>query len=69
MGHGLIPNLINRCAIHNGTLAHRCIPLSRMHKYSLEMVLHPAKLAGVLRTAHWLYAVPAKLLRVSSPTQ
>ena len=35
----LIPNLINRCAIHNDTLAYRCTPLSRMHKYSLEMVL------------------------------
>jgi hypothetical protein len=30
---------------------------------------HPAKLAGVLRTAHWLDTAPAKLAGVMSPTQ
>jgi hypothetical protein len=29
----------------------------------------PAKLAGVLRTANWLYTVPTKLAGVMSPTQ
>src|SRR5215510_8462198 len=38
---GVVPNLINRCASHNDTLAYRCMPLSRIHKYSLEMVLVP----------------------------
>jgi len=32
-------------------------------------VAYPANLAGVLRTAKWLYTAPANLAGVVSPTQ
>ena len=52
-----------------GTISPVKTPCSPVPNWGLRTAMSPAILAGVLRTTHWLYAIPAKLAGVISPTQ